>query len=283
MRGTGKRLIAILFGMGLVMTCVLFAGINIATIDANAANAKKSKKTTTTASVTAEEEAQLAQLTAYCDALVKMGGSQADIAAVQQTIANVQATIAYKQANAELILKQQEALANLQKTLEKGMKTNPIGVIFVGDSRTCQMHDAVGDTGAVFIAEYAQGYKWFTENALARIDALVVPGTKVVINLGVNDLNNIEQYINTVNNWTYVWTQRGATVYYATVNPIWDNEIKTNAQVNAFNQRLIAGLKGVRIIDTNTFLTMSGYKLVDNWHYDAATYAKIYYYLLSQL
>ncbi|MCQ2497415.1 MAG: SGNH/GDSL hydrolase family protein [Lachnospiraceae bacterium] len=273
-----KMAVVSLLCMGL-----LFTGLNLTSVDAYSAGKNTKKTTKKTASITQEEEVVLAQLTAYLDMLVKMGAPESEIVKTQDAIKKQQDLIAYKKANAEMILKQQEALANLQKTLEKGAKTSPLGVIFVGDSRTCQMHDAVGDTGAYFIAEYAQGYKWFTETALPKIDALVMKGSKVVINLGVNDLNNIDNYINTVNNWAYVWRQRGATVYYATVNPIWDNEVKTNAQVVEFNRKLMNGLVGVKIIDSNTFLTMSGYKLVDNWHYDAATYGKIYYYLLSQL
>lgn len=157
------------------------------------------------------------------------------------------------------------------------------GLIIVGDSRIVQMHEAVGDTGATFIAENSKGYDWFVKNAIPRIDPLVTKGTKVVICLGVNDPDNIDKYIPTVNVWAYNWIQRGANVYYCTVNPVWDNPYTTREEVDNFNARVLTGFPGLKIIDTYTYLTTTGYKMVDGMHFDSATNAKIYFYILSML
>lgn len=165
----------------------------------------------------------------------------------------------------------------------KGLKKQAIGVIIVGDSRTVQMHEAMGDTGVTFIAENSRGYDWFVEKAIPRIDPLVIKGTTIVINLGVNDLGNIDKYIAKVNQKTIEWEAKGATVYYATVNPVWENPYSTEEGVKVFNSKLMNSLIGVDFIDTHTFLVTNGYKLVDGLHYDGPTNANIYYYIMSQI
>lgn len=153
--------------------------------------------------------------------------------------------------------------------------------IFVGDSRFVQMHEAVGETGVTWICENAKGYKWFVENAIPRIDNLVGNGTKILINLGVNDTKHADNYINMVNGKAAEWTSKGATVYYASVNPCWENPYVTNDEVIAFNTKVSANLVGVHWIDSYTFLTENGYRLVDGLHYSDDTSAVIYNYFIT--
>lgn len=169
------------------------------------------------------------------------------------------------------------------QAVEKGAKKQAVGVILVGDSRFVQMHEAMGDTGATFMAQNSKGYDWFVENAIPRIDPLVTKGTTIVINLGVNDLGNIDKYLSKVNAKAVEWKAKGAKVYYATVNPVWENPYSTEEGVVAFNTKLVNGIIGVDIIDTHSFLVANGYKLVDGLHYDGPTYANIYYYIMSQI
>ena len=153
--------------------------------------------------------------------------------------------------------------------------------IFVGDSRFVQMHEAVGETGVTWICENAKGYNWFVENAIPRIDNLVGKGTKILINLGVNDTKHADNYINMVNGKAAEWTSKGATVYYASVNPCWENPYVTNDEVINFNAKLSANLVGVHWIDSYTFLTENGYRLVDGLHYSDDTSAVIYNYFIT--
>ena len=155
--------------------------------------------------------------------------------------------------------------------------------IFVGDSRFVQMHEAVGDNGVTWICENSKGYLWFEEKAVPRIDNLVGQGTKILINLGVNDTQHADSYITLVNGKAAEWTQKGATVYYASVNPVWENPYVTNDQVVAFNSKVSAGLSGVVWIDSYTYLTENGYRLVDGLHYADETYSAIYSYFMSRI
>lgn len=261
-----------------------------------------------------KEEVQLQQLIAYRDALVLQGASQADVdyankaialvqaqvaaqngaaaqtaaqaqaqqaalAQQQAALAQQQAALAQQQAQAAALAQQQAALANMDKTLQKGFKRPAAGVIFVGDSRFVQMRDALNGYGAIIVAQGWMGHDWMMDTAIPEIDPALTKGCKVVINLGVNDLKNIDQYIADVNAQAAMWAARGVRTYYATVNPVEGN----NYAVDEFNKKLINGLVGVTIIDTNSFMKLYGYRLVDNVHYDGQTNLNIYSYIMSQL
>lgn len=250
----------------------------------------------------------IAQLQTFRAAQVKMGASEIELAATDLSINNYTATLANVNAEYASVIakaqKQMEDYARVQeqyqavlksladqekqrqallKTQKKNNKNaNPVtGVILIGDSRFVQMHDTMGDTGAMYLCENAKGYDWMMEKAIDVADKNVTKGTRVVFNLGVNDTGDCNKYIETVNKYATQWTARGAKVYYATVNPVWENQYVTKEQVDAFNNEIKNRLIGVNIIDTNAYLTATGCKIVDGLHYDAATYVKIYNYIMD--
>ena len=298
-----RTLKTILVSMGLLLITVAIV-LSTATTATAATKSKKAKSKAK--SVMTADEKQLNDLIAYRDALVKAGAAQADIdfanscIDVQQKKVDDAKLLAQQQAAQQALLAQQQEALKAQQAALKAQQDlvaqqlaaaakqqaqillaanagKPVaGYIFVGDSRIVQMHDAVGDTGVTFIGENSKGYDWFVSTAIPRIDNLTGKGTKIVINLGVNDPGNIEKYITEVNAQAAKWEAMGATVYYATVNPVWDNPYTTREQVANFNNRLATGLIGVDIIDSYTWLMTNGYKMVDGMHYDVATNTNIY-------
>ncbi|MCM1145355.1 MAG: SH3 domain-containing protein [Blautia sp.] len=158
------------------------------------------------------------------------------------------------------------------------------GVILVGDSRFVQMKNNVGDNPCTWIAEGGKGYQWFNENAIARIDSVVGKGSKILINLGVNDPGNLKNYLSLVNAKAEEWVGKGATVYYSSVNPVWDNPYVTEEQIEYFNAQMQGGLSAnVHWIDSHGYLNAIGYKLVDGLHFNAETYQNLYAYYMSCL
>lgn len=154
----------------------------------------------------------------------------------------------------------------------------------VGDSRFVQMQQNIGENSCTWIAEGGKGYTWFNETAVAKIDGCVGKGSKVLINLGVNDPGHVNDYLALVNAKAAEWAGKGATVYYASVNPVWDNPYTTEEQVEYFNSQMQAGLSGdVHWIDSHSYLTSIGYKLVDGLHFNAETYQNLYAYFMSCL
>ncbi len=161
---------------------------------------------------------------------------------------------------------------------------NAAGVIMVGDSRCVQMQQSVGENGCTWIAESSKGYKWLNETAVAKIDACVGNGSKILINLGVNDPGHLKDYLELVNAKAAEWVEKGATVYYASVNPVWDNPYVTEEQVQYFNSQMQAGLsEDVHWIDSHSYLSDVGYKLVDGLHFNKETYQNLYAYYMSCL
>lgn len=174
---------------------------------------------------------------------------------------------------------QQQTAPEIQPVTEV---KNVSGVILVGDSRFVQMQENVGANSCTWIAENAKGYKWFEENAVPRIDGCVGKGSKILINLGVNDPGNHQKYLALVNAKAAEWTALGATVYYASVNPVWENPYVTEEQVEYFNSQMQSGLSAnVHWIDSHSYITSVGYKLVDGLHYNSETYQNLYAYFMS--
>ena len=159
----------------------------------------------------------------------------------------------------------------------------PAGVIMVGDSRCVQMQEAVGGGGCSWICENSKEFTWFSEVAIPRFDAYVGKGTKVVINMGVNDPEHYMQYVELINAKAAEWSLRGAKTYLVSVNPVWENPYTSQEEVDTFNANVPGMLIGVKWIDTSSWLTANGYRLVDGLHYDAPTYVNIFYLIMGSL
>lgn len=161
---------------------------------------------------------------------------------------------------------------------------NVAGVILVGDSRFVQMQENVGANSCTWIAENGKGYNWLNETAMSRIDGCVGKGSKILINLGVNDPEYVNKYLELINAKSAEWVSKGAKVYYASVNPVWTNPYTTEDEVHNFNTQMQSGLSGnVHWIDSHTYLESIGFKLVDGLHYNAETYQNIFAYYMSCL
>lgn len=159
----------------------------------------------------------------------------------------------------------------------------PAGVIMVGDSRCVQMQAAVGGGGCSWICENSKEYTWFSETAIPKFDQYVGNGTKVVINMGVNDPEHYKQYAELINAKAAEWAQRGAKTYLVSVNPVWENPYTTQEQVDTFNANVPGMLVGVTWIDTSSWLNTNGYRLLDGLHYDDPTYVNIFNLIMGSL
>ncbi len=164
----------------------------------------------------------------------------------------------------------------------------PDRVVFVGDSRTVQMEMAVKYDSSVFsfIGESGMGYDWFAGTAVYRTEGKLGPyNTAVIINMGVNDLANVKRYAQLVNRKAAEWKLRGASVFYASVNPVNDGyPTVSNTMIMEFNETLRSLLSDdVVWIDTYSYMMNNGYTATDGLHYDTNTYKDLYAYYLSIL
>lgn len=234
-----------------------------------------------TAALAAQAEAvkqQVAQAQAAAAALAAQQAALAQQAAMQQAAVQ-QAAV------------QQAALAQAQAEQKAPIPAGSGNVIFVGDSRTGQMANAVGGTaawpGTAFVACFGGGVDWLsTAQAKKDVDQYVTPGSVIILNYGVNDLSRHNDYITTINRYAQDWISKGATVYFASVGPVGENEYgKRNWAVEYFNNQLNNRLDArIGRLNLYVFLTGSGYTTqADGLHYDGATYAAMFRFLMQSI
>ena len=226
--------------------------------------------------------AMTAALAAQAEA-VKQQVAQAEAAAA--ALAAQQAALA-QQAAMQQAAAQQAALAQAAP-----IPAGSGNVIFVGDSRTGQMANAVGGTaawpGTAFVACFGGGVDWLsTAQAKKDVDQYVMPGSVIILNYGVNDLSRHNDYITTINRYAQDWISKGATVYFASVGPVGENEYgKRNWAVEYFNNQLNNRLDArIGRLNLYVFLTGSGYTTqADGLHYGGATYAAMFRFLMQSI
>ena len=234
-----------------------------------------------TAALAAQVEAvkqQVAQAQAAAAALAAQQAALAQQAAMQQAAVQ-QATV------------QQAALAQAQAAQKTPIPAGSGNVIFVGDSRTGQMANAVGGTaawpGTAFVACFGGGVDWLsTAQAKKDVDQYMTPGSVIILNYGVNDLSRHNDYITTINRYAQDWISKGATVYFASVGPVGENEYgKRNWAVEYFNNQLNNRLDArIGRLNLYVFLAGSGYTTqADGLHYDGATYAAMFRFLMQSI
>ena len=234
-----------------------------------------------TAALAAQAEAvkqQVAQAQAAAAALAAQQAALAQQAAMQQAAVQ-QATV------------QQAALAQAQAAQKTPLPAGSGNVIFVGDSRTGQMANAVGGTaawpGTAFVACFGGGVDWLsTAQAKKDVDQYMTPGSVIILNYGVNDLSRHNDYITTINRYAQDWISKGATVYFASVGPVGENEYgKRNWAVEYFNNQLNNRLDArIGRLNLYVFLAGSGYTTqADGLHYDGATYAAMFRFLMQSI
>ena len=232
-----------------------------------------------TAALAAQAEA-VKQQVAQAQAAAALAAQQA---AVQQA--------AVQQAAMQQAAVQQAALAQAQAEQKAPIPAGSGNVIFVGDSRTGQMANAVGGTaawpGTAFVACFGGGVDWLsTAQAKKDVDQYMTPGSVIILNYGVNDLSRHNDYITTINRYAQDWISKGATVYFASVGPVGENEYgKRNWAVEYFNNQLNNRLDArIGRLNLYVFLTGSGYTTqADGLHYDGATYAAMFRFLMQSI
>lgn len=166
--------------------------------------------------------------------------------------------------------------------------------IFIGDSRTVGIYDAIHGTstanktnvcavdldGTVWSCKVSMGLKWMKEVGVPQIENLITEGSNVVILMGVNDVSydqNVLKYLEYINTKGKEWTDRGAKVYYAGIMPIKkDDKYATNAQINNWNTIMAANLQNAEYISMDG---ISQYNFSDTYHFKRNTSLEIFSYL----
>lgn len=163
-------------------------------------------------------------------------------------------------------------------------RTAQSDIMFVGDSRTMQMLAATEDAEYTWIGESTRGYEWFVNIGIPMIDEKAQPGSRIVLQLGVNDLSRAVEFAGLLNQKAMEWEQKGAHLYVVSVNPIDAHQTLSNDEVVQFNNVLRQFLlPQIEYLDTYSYLKEDGYLTLDGVHYDQTTYQKIFHFILNSL
>lgn len=189
-------------------------------------------------------------------------------------------------------------------------------VYFIGDSRTVGMQRALGSqapSNVKFICKGSQGLSWFrSTSSTGGYKQLIRDLQKqpkrmkkaVVMNLGANDMGNINIYIQYMKALSKkLKKEYNCTMYYMSVNPVNSAMInayegahlRTENQVKSFNNSIYRNLcsgknKYFTYINTCSNLQKYGWisdrnnaGIYDGLHYSNETYLRIYDYVIRTL
>lgn len=157
--------------------------------------------------------------------------------------------------------------------------------IFIGDSRTVGMQSAVGNTGDVWSGKVSQGLSWMKSTGVPNIENQIKEGSNVVVMMGVNDCQyNGNAYVSYLNDLSKKAEEKGANLYFVSVNPTSGGYSNLNSTIDSFNQTVKNGINSnVKYIDSNSYLKANGFNSSDGLHYDAGTYEKLYSYIKQNM
>lgn len=155
-------------------------------------------------------------------------------------------------------------------------------LIFIGDSRTEGIRDAVNDT-SIWSCLSGKGYDWMVTTGVPQVESEIGQNTAVIFLMGVNDLYHVSSYINYISEKANEWSALGARTYYVSVGPVESDPYVTNAQIESFNTSMENGLAGVKYIDLYAHLTENGFSTVDGLHYTENVSVEIYNYIIENL
>ena len=183
-------------------------------------------------------------------------------------------------------------------------------VYMVGDSRTVDTKRALKSSipsNVTFIAQGGQGLAWFKREGYPSLIRSVSKRPRserkaVIINLGVNDLNNSKAYVTYMRKVSAALKKYNCKMYYLSVNPVNSTMIKarrkkfrSEASIAAFNkviyEQLCSGKnRSFTYINTCTRLQKYGWSsnrynsgIHDGLHYSDQTYLRIFNYCMKYL
>lgn len=157
-------------------------------------------------------------------------------------------------------------------------------VIWVGDSRTIGMRDAVKNDD-IYIGASGEGYDWLSEVGLPQVEDAIetYPDAPVVFNFGVNDYDNMENYLALYESLLEEYPD--THFYFLAVNPIDPVVCKniTNEEIADFNSHLRDSFGDDAYIDSYTYLLMNEAVTVDGIHYSKEDYQAVYEFAVKSI
>lgn len=160
--------------------------------------------------------------------------------------------------------------------------------IFVGDSRTVGMHTALtkdgGEDSCTFIAKSGEGFYWLYHDGIVELEEALraEPHATVIFNLGVNDLTEVDKYLDFYKELFSVY--HDPSFYLMSVNPVVDGKYDgvSNENIEAFNEKIEDEFPD-KYLDSYHYLLTQSFETVDGLHYTDETYRMIHRFVVQTL
>lgn len=171
-------------------------------------------------------------------------------------------------------------------------------IIFVGDSRTIGMQNALKkylpDDDCVFVGKVGEGCSWFlSEGKSLMADAISQnPDAPVVLNFGVNDPDQIDEYLAAYRDMVAEYPD--TTFWFLSVNPVQRArmieygasedalDLVTNTNITKLNLAIQQAFPD-HYLDSSTILKLEGFRTVDGLHFTGQTYLRIHRFVVDEL
>lgn len=172
-------------------------------------------------------------------------------------------------------------------------------IIFVGDSRTLGMQNAIHKLmpdldSCVFVGKVGEGCSWFLQEGQAQMAEAIrqYPDDPVVLNFGVNDPDQISQYLDAYRGMIASFPD--TDFRFLSVNPVQrakmiengDSEealaLVTNSNISLLNDAIRNAFPD-RYLDSSAMLKTTGFETVDGIHFTQQTYLKIHRFVAESL
>lgn len=148
-------------------------------------------------------------------------------------------------------------------------------IVFIGDSRTVGLSNVVTNSKITFLAEIGKGLSWLKEQNISKFNK---NNTLILVNLGVNDLGNIDKYV------SYLKSLNIKNLYYISVYPV--DEYKESLNGYSIENNSIEKFNNIikenfNYIDVYSYLKDNGFETKDGIHYENSSYIDIFNFLRS--
>lgn len=193
--------------------------------------------------------------------------------------------------NDKELVEEDEKLANEIEVPENILTNKNDNFIFIGDSRTVAYKEIVDVDKydfITFISEESTGYDWLNTTAIEKLNTRFNTTDltyNVVLNLGINDLNNIDKYIDIYNKLADKNTRHN--FFAISINKV-DSEkmikngynIIENSEIEEFNSKMKSSLsEKIHFIDTYSHFKDKDLETNDGIHYIDDSSSKILNYI----
>ncbi len=204
---------------------------------------------------------------------------QQEQSAYQQQMLIQEQELLQQNAKPEVVSKEQLQVARANVSAQQSGRQ----LVFIGDSRTVGMNNAIGNDGNLWSAKVGMGLSWMKKTGVPAVESQITANSDVVILMGVNDVRSLsytDKYIKYINEKAATWTALGANVYYVSVNPITFESASypgiSNSLIEKWNSKMQNGLsENVNYIDTYS-QTVGKLSSKDGMHYNNNSYKTIY-------